>query len=155
MFSFFIVLRGSKSPHRAQHGPQEGPKNDPNPRFRLIWGLPFSASMLESPGRPIWDRFWAHLGASWGPSWALWAPTCGLLGTFGAPLGPSWAHLGGQLGSFRALMAVIVVSFAVQPAFLLRLSEKSKRINNKRSNKEDKERDRARKKQQRRREEER
>ena len=103
----------SWGPTWAQHGPQEGAKNDPNPRFRLTRGLPFSASMLESPGRPIWDRFWAHLGASWGPSWALWAPTWGLLGAFGAPLGPSWAHLGGQLGSFRALMVVIMVSFAV------------------------------------------
>ena len=76
--------------------------------------------MLESLGRPIWDRFGAHLGASWGPSWARWAPTWGLLGAFGAPLGPSWAHLGGQLGSFRALMVVIMVIFAAQRALLLR-----------------------------------
>ena len=74
----------------------------PNQRFRLMGGLPFSASMLESPGRPIWERFGTSLGVLWGPSWAP-------LGRTWAPLGPSWGSLGailgpfgGQLGSFRA-----------------------------------------------------
>ena len=64
--------------------------------------LPFSASMLEGVGRPIWERFGAPLGAIWGPSWAPLGPTWGHLGPIWGPFGAILGPLGGQLGSFRA-----------------------------------------------------
>ena len=87
MFRFFIVSRSLISPHGAQHGPQEGPQNGPNRRFRLAGGLPFSASMLEGLGRPIWERFGGPLGALWGPSWRLW-------GQLDPNMTPTWPSLG-------------------------------------------------------------
>ena len=67
-------------------------------------GLPFSASMLEGLGRPIWERFGTPLGALWGPSWAPLGPTWGYLGPSWAILGPSWGHLGAVLGHLGAIL---------------------------------------------------
>ena len=67
--------------------------------------LPFSASMLEGVGRPIWECFGAPLGATFGAHLGrLWGQLGAILGPCGAHLGPHWAHLGGQLLSFRAFV---------------------------------------------------
>ena len=84
-------------PTWAQHGPQEGSQNGPNRHFTLIGALPFSASMLESLGRPIGERSGGPLEALWGPSWASLGPTWG-------HLGPSWGHLGAVLGHLGTIL---------------------------------------------------
>ena len=66
----------SWGPTWAQHEPQEDPKIDPKRHFTLTGALPFSASMLEGLGRPIWERFGAPLGS------------------IGAHLGHLWGQLG-------------------------------------------------------------
>ena len=91
-------------PTWVQHGPQEGPQNGPNRRLRLTRGLPFSASMLEGLGRPIWERFGTPLGALWGPSWASLGPSW-------APLGPTWGHLGPTWGHLGPSWAILGLSW--------------------------------------------
>ena len=85
-------------------GPKEGPQTVQNRRLRVIRGLPFSASMLEGLGRPIWERCGPSRGALWGPSWAPLGPTLGHLGPMWGFLGAIFGSFGGQLGSFRALV---------------------------------------------------
>ena len=81
-----------------------GPKKYPNRRFRLIWTVPFSASMLDGLVGPIWERFRTPLGGLWGLSWALLGPTWGHLWPSWAILGPSWDHLGAVLGHLGAVL---------------------------------------------------
>ena len=91
--------------------PREATEIAPNPHLRLMWGLPFSAPMLESLGRSIWERFGSPLGAIWGPSWAPLGPTWGHLGSSWAILGPSWGHpwcrLGPSWGHLGPLLAIL------------------------------------------------
>ena len=88
-----------------------------------VWGLLWD--ILGGP-EAILRAFWGHLGPSWGLLGGILGQLGAILGQLGAilgqlrpswghlggPSGPYWAHLGCQLGSSRALMVVMMVSFA-------------------------------------------
>ena len=71
----------------------------PNRRLRLGGGLPFSASMLEGLGRPIWGPTWGRLGPILGASGANMGPSW-------ANVGASWAHLGVNLAPVGHLLTM-------------------------------------------------
>ena len=104
MFRTFIVLRSLMSPHGAQHRPNMGPKRATKTAQMGVSDWAGVSFFRLRCWKALEDRFGAHLGASWGSSWALLAPSWALLGPSWALLAPSWALLGPSWGPLGALL---------------------------------------------------
>ena len=90
-----------------------------NGHLRLGLRLPFSALMLKSFGRPIWDPFGMPFGVILGPSWAILGLSCQLGAIWGSRCTPEvkilifrwfcsfWVKLDAILGHLWAFLGFL------------------------------------------------